>query len=92
MDCNMPVMDGYLATQAIRKAEQGGSHVPIIAMTANAMQGDRERALAVGMDYYLSKPVKLETLDRVLRRFVAADTGDADSSSTAAQQRGSLRA
>jgi len=66
MDCNMPVMDGYEATQAIRIQEGSAHHIPIIAMTASAFLGDRERCLAVGMDDYISKPVRLVDLERVL--------------------------
>jgi two-component system, sensor histidine kinase and response regulator len=70
MDCQMPVMDGFAATVAIRQHEVStGQHVPIIAMTANAMQGDRERCLAAGMDDYLSKPITAEGLYTVLAQF-----------------------
>jgi CheY-like chemotaxis protein len=69
MDCNMPVMDGYEATLAIRAQEGDGPHVPIVAMTAGAMVGDRERCLTVGMDDYVAKPVKLVELERALSRW-----------------------
>ncbi len=75
MDCQMPVMDGFDATRAIRKleAENQTERHAIIAMTANAMRGDRERCLAVGMDDYISKPMRLNDLRTALRRW----TGDA---------------
>jgi two-component system sensor histidine kinase/response regulator len=70
MDCQMPEMDGYAAAQKIREQEREKKlpHVPIIAMTANAMQGDRELCLAAGMDDYLSKPVNERDLKTVLER------------------------
>lgn len=70
MDCQMPVIDGFEATRLIRKHEtQTGRRVPIIAMTANAMEGDRETCLAAGMDDYMAKPVQMSTLQATLERW-----------------------
>jgi len=70
MDCQMPEMDGYAATAAIRvREQQTGRHIPIVAMTANAMQGDRESCLDAGMDDYVSKPVQSSTLLAMIRKW-----------------------
>lgn len=71
MDCQMPVLDGYAATRHWRaeEAETGRARLPIIAMTANAMAGDRERCLQAGMDDYLSKPIARATLHALLKRW-----------------------
>ena len=79
MDINMPEMDGYTATRYVRKWENEGVlkyHIPIIAMTANALQGDRERCLGMGMDDYISKPVKQDDLLRVVRHWIIAPADD----------------
>ena len=71
MDCQMPVMDGFEAAAAIRSAQPSNQpHMPIIALTANAMQGDRERCLAAGMDDYLSKPIQPAMLRAMLDQWV----------------------
>ncbi len=71
MDCHMPVIDGFRATSIIRENEgKKGGHLPIIALTANAMEGDREYCLASGMDDYLSKPIRLDDLMKAIARWV----------------------
>ena len=89
MDCQMPVMDGFEATAAIRRLEAAGKryvsagHLPIIAVTANAMQGDRERCLAAGMDAYLAKPIKLEDVRTTLARWVMSPASEDEGKSVA---------
>lgn len=70
MDCQMPKLDGYGATAAIRAREEEDEHLVIIAMTANALKGDRQRCLESGMDDYLAKPLRPEQLDEVLERWL----------------------
>ncbi len=84
MDCQMPEMDGYEATKKIREAE-GVNHVPIIALTANAMQGDRDKCLEAGMDDYLTKPIRPEELTRVFTTWLPHDDPDIQSSNNSAR-------
>lgn len=76
MDCQMPVMDGFEATRRIRQMELSkGTHIKIVAMTANAMQGDRERCLDVGMDDYISKPILIDRLAEIMQRYLPQEQG-----------------
>jgi CheY-like chemotaxis protein len=70
MDCHMPRVDGYEATRTLREREGSERHTPVIAMTASAMEGDRERCLAAGMDDYLSKPLEPHQVIAMLERWV----------------------
>jgi CheY-like chemotaxis protein len=74
MDCQMPVMDGLAAARAIRAAEVAGTRVPIVALTGNAMPGDREACVAAGMDDYLAKPFSLAALKAMIDRWTGAST------------------
>ncbi|MBE9042713.1 CHASE2 domain-containing protein [Oscillatoriales cyanobacterium LEGE 11467] len=77
MDCLMPVLDGYRTTQMLRAREGSSEHTPVVAMTANAMEGDREQCLAAGMDDYISKPVDLQILAETLERWNPHDRDEA---------------
>jgi CheY-like chemotaxis protein len=93
MDCQLPEMDGYTACSEIRRLEAGLRHTPIIAMTAYAMSGDRERCLEAGMDAYIAKPVDPDELETVIQRWLPGagpasfQTSDDDAS---AQAEGSI--
>jgi signal transduction histidine kinase/CheY-like chemotaxis protein len=87
MDCQMPVMDGFEATRIIREREGETRHTRIVAVTANAMEGDRRRCLDAGMDDYLPKPFRANDLRRVLERWLPAADGAADGDASAANDR-----
>jgi CheY-like chemotaxis protein len=81
MDCHMPELDGFEATRRIRELEKSGeanTHIPIIALTANAMQEDCERCLSAGMDDYVSKPVNVDQLTRILAKWANKTDGGAE--------------
>jgi PAS domain S-box-containing protein len=70
MDCHMPEMDGFEATQQIRAGKVGRAKIPVIAMTANALSGDREKCIAAGMSDYISKPVSIGALDKMIQKWL----------------------
>lgn len=80
MDCQMPVMDGYEATEGIRRGEGGTENrrTPIIALTANALEGDKERCIESGMDDYIPKPIRMEDIKRVIDKFLGKKTRNND--------------
>lgn len=82
MDCQMPIMDGYKATQHIRdsKSSVQNHSIPVIAMTANAMEGDREKCISSGMDDFISKPVDPAKLLKILEKWLAKDEGNQEHS------------
>ena len=73
MDINMPVMDGFTATQQIRKLNRPGRPIPIIALTADAMQEDKERCLQIGMNDFVSKPFRLHEIEKILKAYLKVD-------------------
>jgi CheY-like chemotaxis protein len=90
MDVQMPRMDGFEATAAIRRLDKmNRAHVPVVAMTAHAMTGDRERCLAAGMDDYISKPISARALFDVIDRAVGAATEPDDSPADGVEARAS---
>jgi signal transduction histidine kinase/CheY-like chemotaxis protein/HPt (histidine-containing phosphotransfer) domain-containing protein len=86
MDCHMPTMDGFAATATIRRRERDtGRHIPIVAITAAVMKGDRERCLEAGIDSYISKPITMAALEQVLSRYLPAQSESSGPVAAAAQ-------
>ena len=71
MDIQMPEMDGFQTTREIRNSETDGKRIPIIALTANALTGDREKCLSAGMDDYISKPIEPDKLEEILKKYLS---------------------
>jgi two-component system sensor histidine kinase/response regulator len=92
MDVQMPELDGLEATALIREREGDGEHLPIVAMTASAMAGDRERCLAAGMDDYISKPLRPDQLDAVLERWLGHAGAAADGAAANGDRNGLIDA
>ncbi len=90
MDCQMPGMDGYEATFAIRASENGGERLPIVALTANAMPGDRERCLGVGMDDHMTKPLRMDVLDATVQRWIRGGSVEGAAASAPVENPGGL--
>jgi CheY-like chemotaxis protein len=82
MDCQMPEMDGYEATKEIRRLENNTRHIPVIALTANASADERSHCLSVGMDDYLSKPVRFADLTDIVKRWLAKPSAEPTPSGT----------
>ena len=73
MDCAMPVMDGYQATQTIREIPNIGNSIPIVAMTAHAMVKDREKSLAAGMNEHLTKPIRFAEIKAIIEKYFGTE-------------------
>ena len=86
MDCQMPVMDGYAATRALRQQPQWRD-LPVIAMTANALVGDRDKVLAAGMNDHIAKPIKVDQLFATLARWIRPATSGAAGATESAHDR-----